>query len=151
MNTRLAAPCMLSCREGPPSFRAPYPLASPLATLTGIIHSPNPRPIIGHDSLASVSCMLNPVEEEYLRTLHLTPQMARNAPQPLVSVTPQLQSTYIPPWLLAHLGPFPPMASAQPVPMAPAPVPLTPVVAPQAFYPAPPVAPPATPPQFIGQ
>jgi len=151
MNARSAAPCMLLCREGPPSFRAPYPLASPLATLTGIIHSPNPRPIIGHDSLASVSCMLNPVEEEYLRTLHLTPQMARNAPQPLVSVTPQLQSTYIPPWPPVQSKMLPPMPPMQPVPMAPAPVPLMPVAPPQAFYIAPPVTPPAMPPQFVGQ
>jgi len=89
MNTRLVAPCTLSHREGPPSFRVPYLLAGPLVAPTGIIHSPNPHLIIRDNVLASVTHMLNPVEEEYLHTLHLTPQMAHNSLQPLVSVAPQ--------------------------------------------------------------
>src|SRR5882724_7278838 len=43
MNTRSAAPCTLSHGEGLPLFRAPYPLASPLAALTTFIHLPNPH------------------------------------------------------------------------------------------------------------
>jgi len=163
MNTRSVAPRTWSHEEGPPSFRAPYPLTSPLTAPSGIIHSPNPQPIIGDDQMASVTRMLNPVEDEYLRTFHLTPQGTRNSLQPPALIAPQPRLTYVPPWPPAQLGPLPPMPSAQPAPMAPAPVPLVPVAPPQAFYPAPPVAPPqvvypvppgappAVPPHVIGQ
>ena len=116
MNTRLAAPCTLSCREGPPLFRVPYPLASPLVVPTGIIHTPNPHLIIGDDSLVSVTCLLNPVEEEYIHTLRLTSLMAQNAPQPPVPVTPQQRPMYIPPWPPVQSGHFPPVPPAPPVP-----------------------------------
>src|SRR5882724_3248163 len=96
MNTRSAAPCTLSHGEGLPSFRVPYPLASPLTAPTAFIHLPNPRPIARNNFLASLTCTLNPVEEEYLCTLHLTPQTTQNSMQPPVSATHQLQPTYIP-------------------------------------------------------
>src|SRR5882724_6978416 len=69
INTRLAAQCTLSHGEGLPSFRAPYPLASPLTAPTAFIHLPNPCPITRDNSLSSVTHTLNPVEEEYLCTL----------------------------------------------------------------------------------
>ena len=98
MNTRSAAPHTWLHGEGLPLFRVPYLFASPLAAPTAFIHLPNPHPIARDNSLVSISCTLNPLEEEYLHTLLLTPQMAQNALQPPVSVAPQPRPTYIPPW-----------------------------------------------------
>jgi len=135
MNTRSVAP-RTGSRDGPPSFRAPYPMTSPLMAPTGVTHSPNPRPIVRDDQMASVTRTLNPVEEEYLPTFHLTPQGTRTPPQPSVPIAPQQRPTYVPPWPPAQSGPFPPMPPAQPAPMAPVPVPLAPPGAPpQAAYP----------------
>src|SRR5882724_5019086 len=89
MNTRSVAP-RTGSREGSPSFRAPYPMTSPLMAPTGVTHLPNPRLIVRDNQMASVTCALNPVEEEYLRTFHLTPQETRTPPQPPVPIAPQL-------------------------------------------------------------
>jgi len=67
--------------RGVTSFRVPYPLANPLAASTMFMHLPNPCPIARDNSLALVTHMLNPVEEEYLHTLQLMPQMAQGAHQ----------------------------------------------------------------------
>src|SRR5882724_12527456 len=64
MNTRSAAPHTPLHGEGVTSFRAPYPLANPLTAPTTFVHLPNPHPITIDNSLASVTRMLNPVEEE---------------------------------------------------------------------------------------
>ena len=69
MHTRLAAPCTPSHGEGVTSFRVPYPLANPLTDPTTFMHSLNPHLIPRDNSLASVTCTLNLVEEEYLHTL----------------------------------------------------------------------------------
>src|SRR5882724_2847582 len=54
-----------------------------------LLHSPNPCLITRDNSLVSVTCTLNPVEEEYLHTLCLTPQAAQNFPTtPSIGHTP---------------------------------------------------------------
>ena len=101
MNTRSAALHTPSHGEGITLFRAPYLLANPLNAPTTFVHSPNPHLIARDNSLASVTCTLNPVEEEYLCTLQLTPQTAQDAhqiPEPPQLATPQPQPMYIPPW-----------------------------------------------------
>src|SRR5882724_2295854 len=107
MNTRSAAPCTLSHGEGLPSFRVPCPLADPITAPAMFMHLPNPCLIAKNNSLASVTHMLNPVEEEYHRTLQLMPLMPQDTPQvpgPPASVAPQLQPTYIPHWPPVPLG-----------------------------------------------
>jgi len=90
MNTRSAAPHTQLHGEGLALFRVPYPFASPLTAPTAFIHLPNSHPIARDTSLVLVTCTLNLVAEEYLRTLHLTPQMTQDALKPLVLAALQL-------------------------------------------------------------
>jgi len=154
IHPRSEVPCTLLCSQEPTSFSAPYPMANPPATPMTFMHFPNPCLITEDALLALITHTLNLVEEEYLHTLCLMPQMAYNAPQvpePLLPATPQLRPMYIPPWPPVQLGPLPPMPPVQHLPLAPIPVPPTPVSPPTAFYQVPLVTPPVAPPQFFSQ